>query len=458
MIGSCCGMLPPLHREYIVFENERYTYSQIRDHAFDAANTLWVEYGVRKGDRVAICMRNFPEFAVAFWACCLLGAVPTNINAWQTSEGLEHCLLSTAPKVLLIDAERAAILAPRFSSLRSKLAFTGIIVARSTSPVHNSWPDTVPWSTAFTGARKMDEYWKREEPCQPDDDGTIFFTSGTTALPRAVLSSQRAFISNTYTAMFTVSRSILRRGEELSSGPLPARSFMIMAPLFHTHGLNNMMVNTFRGNKIVLMHRWNVKEAIGVFVKEQITETSGVPAQLLDIIHSFPGKVVLESATTAGAPSSPGMLADLLKAFPGSQVLHAWGLTETTGMGTAVTGEDYYARPTSCGLPAPITEILIVDPETLKALPVGTVGEIWVRGSNIMRCYLGDAEATDKALTPDGWFRSGDLGCVDKEGYLYIKDRLKDMIIRGQFRSILTLFITVYSTVCVIYPHYVTGI
>ncbi|KAA1477958.1 acetyl-CoA synthetase-like protein [Dentipellis sp. KUC8613] len=430
-------------REYIVYERERYTYAQVRAQAEQLADTFWETYGVRKGDRAAIITRNIPEAILAFWALALLGAVPTFVNAWQRPDGLAHCIRLTAPKLLVLDAERAAVLLPQLPTLLADLRLAGVVVARHEGPFPASWaaPASAPvrtWASLFAGEQGISKgTWKTAPAAHPDDPAAILFTSGTTARPRAVLTSQRAFLSNTYSGVYLGLLSRLRDGHGLpapGSAPPPATGFLMTAPLFHVAGIaTNVMTNMFRGNKIVLLRKWDVEQAARLSVAENVTETSAVPALLLDMLRSraFAGRIGLLGATSAAAPMPPHMKRDFGQAFPRAALIHVYGLTETSAIVTATVGGDYLLRPTTAGRPPPVTQVAIVDPETLTVLPPDRVGEIWVRGANVMTCYYNDPQATDAAVTRDGWFRTGDLGALDADGFLYIKDRLKDMIIRG---------------------------
>ncbi|KAA1477809.1 long-chain-fatty-acid-CoA ligase [Dentipellis sp. KUC8613] len=423
-------------RDYFVFENERYTYGRTRDAALDVANTLWEVHGVRKGDRVAISMRNVPEFLISFWAVAILGGVPTMLNAWLTDAAFEHCLLTTSPKVALIDPERADKLEPMLTTLRSHSRLAAVIVARpheskSKSKSPPSWRGMQLWNDVFTGSRIAAGHALRAPACLPDDDASIFFTSGTTALPKAVLSTQRAFVSCTYSCMFAALLAVLRRGEDIAPPPPPKeaeqKAFLLTAPLFH-------MACTMQGMKVVAMRKVPGRAATRLCARERIAGISGVPTVITDIVRSqLPRRAgaQIEMLSTGSAPMPATLKPELARAFPGLHLMHAYGMTETTSVVAVVLGEDATARSPTCGIPSPICDILIIDPATFAIQPPGGVGELWVRGPNVMREYVGDAAATRKALTADGWFRTGDLAVVDEEGFVYLKDRAKDIIIRG---------------------------
>ncbi|ETW75460.1 expressed putative fatty acid biosynthesis enzyme [Heterobasidion irregulare TC 32-1] len=419
-------------REYLVFENEGYTYRQAFDAASDVANTLSQEYHVRKGDRVAICMRNVPEFLIVFWATALLGAVPTLINAWLADAALEHCFNISSPTIAFVDRERADRVEGLLTSFKQTIP---IIVVRGHEAQGQEWKGMAPWSQVFDGTRMNAGFWEKEPNCSPDDDGAIFFTSGTTAMPKATLSSQRAFISNSYTVMFGVVLANLRRGGAMPSvdDTKPQQSFLVTAPLFHVQGLAaNMMLCTLSGSKVVLMRKWNVAQALELCLRENVTATSGVPTVITDIMRSsIPRQIRFEAISVGSAPMPATLSAEFSKIFPNVPLYHAYGLTETTGVVTAVCGEDLFERAPTIGVPTPICDILIIDSETSRPVPSNHVGELWVRGPNVMKCYLGDPSATNKAITSDGWFMTGDLAVQDDDGFVYIRDRAKDVIIRG---------------------------
>ncbi|KII86225.1 hypothetical protein PLICRDRAFT_43796 [Plicaturopsis crispa FD-325 SS-3] len=430
-------------REYLIFEDERITFGQTHERVSDVANTLREVYNVHKGDRVAIAMRNFPEWVITFWAIVLLGGVPTCVNVWQTDVALRHCLVKTNCKVAVVDAERAAKLAPVLPALQAQTALAALIVARAHEPQKASaagpWPGATPWADVFTGARAAGRGWALEPECALEDDGVIFFTSGTTSLPKAVLSTRRGFIQNMYSMWLLGLRNVLRNGNTLpppDAAVNPPRVQLAVAPFFHVAGCTSiLMTNTANGGKLVLMRKWEVDAGMKLIKKEGVTSAGGVPAITLDLMRSpiagTPDALQFKNITMGAAPMPPSMPLEMKKAFPNALFVQLYGLTETNLNATGLAGEDQIAYPTSCGPALPICDLLIVDPTTNKIMKSGEIGEVWIRGSNIMRCYYNDPEATAQAITRDGWFKTGDLGLLDHQGFLYIKDRAKDMIIRG---------------------------
>ncbi|EJD00631.1 long-chain-fatty-acid-CoA ligase [Fomitiporia mediterranea MF3/22] len=437
------------NRDYIIFESERYTYAQTRERSCKLASLLYTKYGVRKGDRVAIIMRNYPEFMITFWAIHLLGGVATMINAWAPVGPLQHCITLTNPKIIIVDPERADRLASGtlLEDLKNKTSLNRVFVVRA----HYKRPGGGKWRwkgmssledafASYTGP--LDAYASAPE-CLPDENATIFFTSGTTGLPKGVLSCQRGFLTNIFNAFVAKMRAMLRKGEDLvEPGPdEPQKGTLISVPLFHVTGLTSAavsipfrfihpMTSTALGGKIVFMHKWDKEEAARIIKRERLTNAGGVPSMIMDLIESSLDSDALENLSCGGAPSAETMPKEVKRRFKGVESGQGYGLSETNAIAVSIHA-DFLARPTSCGLASPVTDLVIVDPVTLKVLPPGQVGEIWIKGVHVMKGYWGDPEATRKAITRDGWFKSGDSACIDEEGFVYIKDRIKDIIIRG---------------------------
>jgi len=186
---------------------------------------------------------------------------------------------------------------------------------------------------------------------------------------------------------------------------------------------------TMTGMKIVITKKWDVEEAVKLIKRENVGIAGGVPAMVTDLTLSTLVGHPLEGLLFGGAPAPDSLVARARTAFPTATMMQAYGLTETNSIAVSIAGEDYTARPTSTGRACPVNEIQIVHENT--CLPPGAVGEVWLRGPNVMKCYWRDPEATNAVITKDGWLRTGDVGYLDDEGFLYIKDRLKDIIIRG---------------------------
>lgn len=415
---------------YVVFEQQRLSFRDVFQRSVQAAGMYRAIYGIQKGDRVGICSRNYPEYLVAFWACHLVGAVSVLVNAWLPPDVLQHCLSHTQCKLIILDPERADLL----EMATKKLTDTGAVafLVMECHEGKGEWGGMQSWDSAvghFNGAD--DEITERGPAILPEDNATIIFTSGTTGLPKGVLSTQRMYLTNVFNVCVGGFRANLRRGEMIpteSSGP--QKGMLISVPLFHVTGSTSLaMMASMTGMKIVLMRKWVPEEAARLIRHENITLAGGVPSMALDLMETSIAGYPLETLSFGGAPAPDILPKKAGQVFPSAILSQGYGLTETNSIAVAVAGEDYTLRPTTCGLPTPVNDLVIMTGNT--SAPTGVIGEVWVRGPNIMKEYWCDPVATDKAVTKDGWFRTGDLGMLDKEGFLYIWDRIKDIIIRG---------------------------
>ncbi|KAJ7047406.1 hypothetical protein C8F04DRAFT_1205344 [Mycena alexandri] len=414
---------------YLVFENQRYTYKQVFTSSLRAASIYSEIYGVKKGDRVGICSRNYPEYLVAFWACHLIGAVPVLANAWLPTTPLVHCLVNTQCKLIILDSERADRLEPVVKKLTAEAGATGLVVIESYEG-KGHWKGMQRWETVVKNyKRDPTKILKHDPELVPEDNAVIFFTSGTTGLPKGVLSTQRQFLTNALNTLVARRRAVLRRGEEIPvpSPEDPQPGVLISVPLFHVTGMSSLtMTTSLAGGKITLIRKWNPAEAARLIKQERLTSAGGVPSMAADLIESALKGYNLDSLTFGGAPAASIFTTRAHRAFPNVTL---YGLTETNSIATSIAGDDYVARPSCCGLPSPVNDILIM--KDGQALPRGQIGEIWIRGINIFKEYWRDPAATAKVVTNDGWFATGDLGLQDEEGFVYIRDRIKDIIIRG---------------------------
>ncbi|KAK0239392.1 hypothetical protein EDD85DRAFT_447908 [Armillaria nabsnona] len=414
---------------YVVYEKQRYTFREMFERSVHCAAVFREVYGVQKGDRVAICSRNFPAYYVAFWACHLLGAVTSLVNAWLPLKSLQHCITLTKCKLILLDPERANVIEPIVDRLKDMAGASGCIVMEE----HDGkglWKGMDNFGTIFSRSLANPEFVLDDTLITPEDDATIVFTSGTTGLPKGVLSSQRAFLTILFTSAFIAGREALRRGEPFPPPPDagPQKGALLSTPLFHVTGTAITLNATMHGYKIVLLRKWDVPEAARLCREENVRTFGGIPFMLTDLeghLTGFP----MESITVGGAPVAGSLIVRSKKTFPSTVMANAYGLTETNSTAIGIAGDDYLARPESSGIPLPVTECIIMKKD-VEAAP-GEVGEVWLRGPGIMKRYCGDRAATEKALTQDGWLMTGDLGYRDAEGYLFIKGRIKDIIIRG---------------------------
>jgi long-chain acyl-CoA synthetase len=419
-------------RDFIVYEGERLTFDDHYRASVTFGRVLAEKFGVRKGDRVAIAMRNFPEWSIAFWGAAAIGAVVVPINAWGTGPELEYCISDSGSKVVVVDGERLERLKPHLSELK----VAGVVAARaSEQPLGDAHAFEVLVGRPEDYSRLSDAALP-DPGIQPDDDATIFYTSGTTGKPKGALGTHRNMMTNLVSTGYAPTRAMLRRGETPPQPDpnAPQRSMLLSVPLFHATGCHSILVPMYTGGgKLVLMHKWNPERALELIEQEHIQTFGGVPAMVWQVLESpnfnQHDTSSVESIGYGGAPSAPDLVARIKQQFPKVQPGNGYGLTETSSITTQNSGEDYQNRPESAGPCVPVCDLKVVDEHGKEVAP-GLVGELWIKGPNVVKGYWNKPEATAAAIT-DGWLHSGDLVRIDEEGFVFILDRAKDMLIRG---------------------------
>ncbi|MGY2048810.1 AMP-binding protein [Methylobacterium sp. JK268] len=416
-------------KTFLVYEDDRASFEAFSRAVLALSRDL-VRGGLRPGDRVAIAMRNLPEWPVAFFATVLAGGVAAPLNAWWTGPELAYALVDSGATVAILDAERFERVAPHRDACP---ALGRILLARSTAADAESL-DAIIGPVAAWPALPAGEV--PDVPLAPDDLATLFYTSGTTGRPKGAMGTHRngacAILAHPYSA----ARAALRRGEPIPvpDPAAPQKVALVSVPFFHVTGcFATLVTNLQRGGRLVLMRRWDLARALDLIARERCTSAGGVPTiawQLLDGraagTHDLSS---LETITYGGAPAPAELVRRLRAAFPNAQPATGWGMTETAATFTHHMGEDYLHRPDSCGPPLPVCEARICDPDG-RELPPGEVGELRVKGPNVVAGYWNSPEATASAFR-DGWLSTGDLARMDAEGFITIVDRARDMLIRG---------------------------
>jgi long-chain acyl-CoA synthetase len=408
-------------REFLVHGEERVSYDGFARATLRVA-ALLAENGVKKGDRVALVMRNLPEWPAVFMGALLAGAIAVPLNAWWSGTELAYGILDCGARFVFADAERLARLKDLPPSVER------VFVTRAANP-----PAGVTVLEDVIGAPA---HWNDLAECpmpdvalSPEDDATIFYTSGTTGAPKGALGTHRALTTNIFAMPFSNARNALRRGE-MPSAPAKQRGTLLAVPFFHVIGsLSVLLPNMAAGGKLVLMRKFDAGQACALIEREKVTVTGGVPAVALSLLDHAQDHDLssLELVTFGGAPSPPSLAARIraeLGAMPGQ----GWGMTETSATCTSHSAQDYLHRPFSCGPALPVCRLKVMDGE--KELPPGEVGELWAFGPNIVKGYWNRPAATAERFR-DGWVRTGDLATLDDEGFCTILDREHDMLIRG---------------------------
>jgi long-chain acyl-CoA synthetase len=410
-------------RDFLVYGAERITYGEHFHRVAGLARELVDTYGVGKGDRVALAMRNFPEWPVAFFAAASAGAVVVPLNAWWSASELEFGLRDSGATVLIADQERV-------DRLRDVLPGLDVatLVARPAGPLPPGVRDLAEVPTAAV---------LPEVELGPEDDATIFYTSGTTGTPKGAFGTHRNICGNPVSLAYNAARAVLRAGGSLAdlTAPQEPGVNLVTVPFFHGTGCHSVLLGAVHGgHTLVLMHKWDPGVALELVERERVTRFTCVPSMLLQLYaHPDFGRRDLSSLVafgTGGAPAPPALVQRSADLLPGRTPGNGYGLTETSSMTTGNSGTDYADRPDSVGLPVAICDIAVVDPATGDRLPDGEVGELWVAGANVVTGYWNRPDATAEAIT-DGWLHTGDLARIDDEGFVYIVDRAKDMLIRG---------------------------
>lgn len=419
---------------FLVYENERWSFERVADTVEALGAVLAGRYGIDRGDRVALAMRNYPEWVVTYAAVTSIGAVVVPLNAWWTSEELAYGLRQSGSSLIVADRERVERLASLVAGddggtpaapvppvlavrLPADQAAPGLALDR--------WEDVVD---AGAGLRLPDV------AIDPDDDATILYTSGTTGHPKGAVSTHRAVCNAlmSYACRAAV-HAAMRGGTTDEPKPFPT-SFILVVPLFHVTGCIPVMLSAYAaGNKLVMMYKWNPERALELIEREHVTIFVGVPTMSWDLLESpdfaMRDTSSLVSVTGGGAPAPPELVRRVDRSFKRARPGIGYGMTETNAYGPQNIGNDYVRKPTSAGRSVPTMQVRVVD-ELGRPVPAGQVGEIEFYGPNLIRGYWDNREATEAAFD-DGWLRTGDLGRLDDEGFIYVEDRAKDMVIRA---------------------------
>lgn len=424
---------PHADKIYVVYENERVTFAHHARAVAALARRLKAE-GVAKGDRVAIVMRNLPEWSVAFWAAALVGAIVTPLNAWWTGPELEYGLADSGARIAIMDHERWERVREHVDACPS---LAKIFVSRAVEEIAD--PRVEKLESLLGPVSQWGGLPDEAVPVAalaPDDDVTIFYTSGTTGKPKGAVISHRNIISNFFNAASAQARAFLRRGEAPPAPDpnAPQRAVLLSVPFFHATGCFAVMIPAmYSGAKLVLQRKWDAEQALGLIERERINQIGGVPTIAWQVIEHPRAREFdlssIEAVAYGGAPSAPELVKRIKQTFPNASPGQGWGMTETSATATSNSAEDYILRPSSCGVPSATGEVKIVDADG-KEPPVGQVGELWYRGPTVVRGYWQKPEATAETFV-DGWVKTGDLARVDEEGFVFIVDRAKDMLIRG---------------------------
>ena len=412
-----------LDAPFVVYEDEEWSFSDVMQEVDALAYALVHHYGIQVGDRVGIAMRNLPEWVVSFAAIVSIGAISVSLNAWWTEEELDYAINDSGLSVLIADPERVA--RAQGPSQRSGVRILGVRLDELEPQV----PGTERWNDVLVRGSAMPVV-----SFGPDSDATILYTSGTTGFPKGAVSTHRAICQSIMAYSSGASINDARRGPGQASSGLPP-CFILIVPLFHVTGCIPVMMSSFAWHfKLVMMHRWEPERALQLIERHRVTNFVGVPTQSWDLIES-PNFSKYDTSSLAavgggGAPAPPKLVARVESSFTRGRPSLGYGLTETNAYGPGNFGDDYVSHPTSTGRTPTIVMDVDIRDEDGRPLQRNVPGEIYLKSPTLFRGYWHEPEATSATLV-DGWLRTGDLGRIDEEGFLYIEDRVKDMILRA---------------------------
>ena len=449
---------------FMVYEDERISFAQHYQMASALAHRLRDTFGVEKGDRVAIIMRNIPEWVVAFWGAALAGAIVVPLNAWWSGEELRYGLEDSGSKVAFVDTERVERIRSFLDGLDTLKA---VVVADEhrnevTEPLAvyeppGATPPIPEWPFPLALGTVGDTAGPPDVTIDPEDDATIFYTSGTTGRPKGAVGTHRNMVTNLMSLFFLNTRGSMRFGTSVLTdepaepteadapadpAPRVQPAMLLSVPLFHATGCHSIMVtNTAAGGKLVMMHHFDPERALELIEREKIGTFGGVPAMVMQVLDSPNFKKFdtssIRGVSYGGAPAPPDLVRRIREAWPVGQPSNGYGLTETSSVTSMNAGGDYIAKPDSVGPPVPVCDVAVLPEDYDRDEPDDTIprgpdvrGELWIKGPNVVRGYWHRPDETAKTFSK-GWLHTGDVAQLDDDNFIYIVDRAKDMIIRG---------------------------
>ena len=406
-------------KDWLVYENERYTYKEVYERTAQVANAL-IATGIKKGDRVAICMQNNPEYIFSFMGIMGMGAVCVPLNSWWVPSEVIYGLEHSDAKLLIADKKR----------------LQGLESMPDVIKVVTTYADDENFTSFNSFVEGQSSSWPEVE-INRNDYASIYYTSGSTGRPKGVLSSQKGILSTMFSwTCYSVVASQIAAKTNPDATPLVSPDLAVLhcVPLFHVTGSHSaFLMSILIGRKIVMMKKWDAGEALKIIEEEKVSDITGVPTQTWELLsHPKKNDYDLSSLKVlggGGVPRPAEHVKQLDEQFEGRPGI-GYGLSETNALATLGNGDEYVNHPSSTGrVVPPLTEIKILDNDW-NEVAEGELGEIAIKTPASMVGYWKNDEATKECMNEGGWFRTGDLGKFEGP-FLYIVDRVKDMVIRG---------------------------
>ncbi len=422
---------------FLVYGDLRLSSGAFVRRADSISRSLCNDYGVSSGERVAVLSANTPEWCLAFWATVDASGVLVGLNGWWKTDEILYGLADSGAGVLVADGPRLArVLAQLGSCPELRAVFcTDPLEGELARLAEKSPVPVMDFGVLESGAGDGPD--PLERPIEEDDPAVIFYTSGTTGRPKGAVSTHRTMVANLQNTLYTaIAGAMVNPSRSLLPSGGSQMASLLTSPLFHVSGCHSgLVVALAMGVKLVMpIGRFDPEKVMALIEKEKVNVWTGVPTMVWRVVdhparHDYDLSSVV-SVAYGGSAAAPELQRKVAETFPAVKSMgNAYGLTESSSVATVNSGQDYLDRPESVGRALPVVELKVVRDDGVEA-PTGTTGEVWVKGSIVMPGYWGKPEETAEVLV-DGWLKTGDLGYLDEDGFLYITDRAKDMIIRG---------------------------
>ncbi len=405
---------------FLTYQDDHWSFQRFYQ-AVDSVASWMYQNNIRPGQRVAIAMRNRPEWAVAFVATALIGAVPAPLNSFGVGEELAAAIEDIKPDLLVCDQERFRRLIEEVGSLKCEVLLTG-------KPQNGV--------ARFKDAVAIEPVELPEPVLSPDDPALILFTSGATSHAKAVVSSQRAVCQALTNIDYISALSGMTSPEliqKIMARPAP-QVLLTAVPLFHVSGLHAQLLTALKaGRRVIFMHKWEADSVLKTMKDEQVTQFNGAPSMVMQLLRQPEFKESSKSLVGlgfGGAGIPAATIEHVLDTLNEQMVGVGYGMTETNGVASAGSGDLFRSHPSASGVVSPIMQVRTCSVDG-EILPAGEAGEIQLKGVTVMNGYFDNPEDTAETFTDDGWLKTGDLGYLCSNGYLFIVDRLKDVINRA---------------------------